>query len=210
MEAKQIRIRTVALPVLAVLFIEGVASARFPPSLLVIGMARLIQIAAMVSITKAMTGGTDILGLSRSRWGSGLRKGLLWSAAFGAAVLGVLFLLSLGGIDVLSMIRVPPPRNSRTMALLFVVGGIVAPVAEEIFFRGLLYGFFRRWGWTPALVMSTFLFVLPHGTSHGLPATQIIGGILFALAYEVEENLIVPITLHVLGNLSIFSLAALL
>jgi membrane protease YdiL (CAAX protease family) len=47
------------------------------------------------------------------------------------------------------------------------VGGIVAPVAEEVFFRG----------------------------------------ILFAAAYEIEKNLIVPITIHCLGNLAIFSLS---
>ena len=34
-----------------------------------------------------------------------------------------------------------------------------------------------------------------------------IGGILFAVAYEMEKNLLVPITIHVLGNLAIFTLA---
>jgi hypothetical protein len=34
-----------------------------------------------------------------------------------------------------------------------------------------------------------------------------IGGILFAVAYELEKNLLVPIIIHVLGNLAIFVLA---
>jgi membrane protease YdiL (CAAX protease family) len=35
-----------------------------------------------------------------------------------------------------------------------------------------------------------------------------IGGILFAVSYEVEKNLLVPITIHSLGNLAIFTIAA--
>jgi membrane protease YdiL (CAAX protease family) len=38
---------------------------------------------------------------------------------------------------------------------------------------------------------------------------QIIGGIVFALAYEASGNLLVPITIHVLGNLAIFTLSLL-
>jgi membrane protease YdiL (CAAX protease family) len=87
------------------------------------------------------------------------------------------------------------------------VGGIVAPIAEEVFFRGILYGFFRRWGVVVALVFSTLLFVFPHLGTHGLPTTQIIGGILFALAYEVEDSLLAPITIHALGNMAIFTLS---
>jgi hypothetical protein len=34
--------------------------------------------------------------------------------------------------------------------------------------------------------------------------TQIIGGVLFAVAYELEGSLFVPITIHALGNLAIF------
>ena len=35
---------------------------------------------------------------------------------------------------------------------------------------------------------------------------QMIGGILFAVAYEMEKNLLAPITIHILGNLAIFIL----
>ena len=85
---------------------------------------------------------------------------------------------------------------------------IVAPFAEELFFRGLLYGFFRRWGAPFAIILSTALFTFAHPL-RGLPLTQIVGGLLFALAYEVEGNLLAPITVHVLGNLAIFTLSAL-
>ena len=94
------------------------------------------------------------------------------------------------------------------MMLFFLVGGVVAPVAEEILFRGLVYGFLRRWGAILAVILSTALFALAPPL-RGLPLTQIVGGLLFASAYEMENNLLVPITIHVLGNLAIFTLSAL-
>jgi hypothetical protein len=39
-----------------------------------------------------------------------------------------------------------------------------------------------------------------------IPIPQIVGGLLFALSYEVEKNLMVPIIIHMSGNLAIFSL----
>jgi hypothetical protein len=55
--------------------------------------------------------------------------------------------------------------------------------------------------------MSTLLFVLSHPSRHTIPVPQMIGGILFAVAYEMEKNLLAPITIHILGNLAIFILA---
>jgi membrane protease YdiL (CAAX protease family) len=86
----------------------------------------------------------------------------------------------------------------------FLVGGLIAPVAEELFFRGILYGFFRQWGLLFAILSSTMIFVLAHP---GASYVQITGGIIFAISYEKEKNLIVPITIHSLGNLSLFSLS---
>jgi hypothetical protein len=60
-----------------------------------------------------------------------------------------------------------------------------------------------------ALILSTLFFVLSHPSRHTIPVTQVIGGILFAVSYEVEKNLLVPITIHSLGNLAIFALARL-
>jgi len=37
--------------------------------------------------------------------------------------------------------------------------------------------------------------------------TQMVGGILFTVAYEVEGSLMVPITIHILGNMDIFTLS---
>jgi membrane protease YdiL (CAAX protease family) len=136
----------------------------------------------------------------------GLARGLIWSVCFGIAA-GVLFLVLLAaGINPLKLVNTPLPSAPRQIIIFFLVGGVIGPIWEEIFFRGIIFGFFRRWGLYAAILISTALFVLPHYDGHHLPLTQIVGGIVFAIAYEKEKNLMVPVTIHCLGNLAIFSL----
>ena len=111
------------------------------------------------------------------------------------------------GIDPLPFIQVHLPLNTGDLILFFLAGGIISPVAEELLFRGVVYGFLRRWGAAPAVMISSLAFVLAHMDFTGFFVIRITGGILFALTYEVEKNLMVPITLHMLGNLAIFSIS---
>ena len=90
--------------------------------------------------------------------------------------------------------------------MLFLVGGFIGPVAEEMLFRGLVYNYLRRWGFWAALALSTLVFTVPHAGASGVPMPQIVGGLVFATAYEIEKNLLAPITIHVLGNLALFGL----
>jgi membrane protease YdiL (CAAX protease family) len=208
-ETKSIQVKTLALSFAAVAFAEaGLAFSKgaFNP-LLRLGIARLLEFGLIVCIVHSVEGGFSPIGLGRTRWIGGLKRGLLWSAGFGV-LSGIVFaVLFMAGIDPLLMIRTRLPRNAADLRLFFLVGGIVAPVAEEVFFRGILYGFLRRWGIAVALVLSTCAFAFTHGLGHGFPATQLLGGILFAVAYELEKNLVTPITIHCLGNLAIFTLS---
>jgi membrane protease YdiL (CAAX protease family) len=211
METKPIRVITLALSFAAVAFVEaGLAFSKgtFNP-LLRLGVARLLELGLIVLAVQSVEESLSSIGLERTRWIDGLKRGLVWSAGFGVLsgiVFAVLFMV---GIDPLLLIRTRLPRNPADLRLFFVVGGIVAPAAEEVFFRGILYGFLRRWGIAVALFLSTCAFAFIHGLGHGLPVPQVVGGILFAVAYELEQNLLVPITIHGLGNLAIFSLSLL-
>jgi membrane protease YdiL (CAAX protease family) len=118
-------------------------------------------------------------------------------------------LLHLAGINALRLLETPLPESIVSIFFYLLIGGVIGPLAEEIFFRGIVYGYLRRWGVFAAVAVSTLLFVLPHLTGGNLPVTQIVGGIVFALAYEKEKNLMVPITIHCLGNLAIFGLTLL-
>ncbi len=176
--------------------------------ILIIGGARSLEITLLLVICRiSEPGGITALGILPTRITSGLLRGFLWSAGFGLVVGLVAAILMAAGLQPIDLIAANLPSTQPGLFFFLVVGGIIGPVAEEIFFRGMLYGYFRRWGMWTALLLSTLVFVMAHAIFHRIPLPQIVGGILFAVAYEKEKNLMVPITIHVLGNLAIFAIA---
>ncbi len=157
----------------------------------------------------ARFGCLPVLGLWPSRFGPALVMGAIWSAVFAATGLAVYTgTLLLTGINLLPVIRAQLPSKFPDVAWLLVVGGIVGPVAEEFFFRGIVYGYLRRWGAALAVCGSTALFISLHSVG-GFPFNQLVGGVIFALAYEKSRSLAAPVVIHVTGNLAIFSISLL-
>ena len=210
MEADRIEIKTVLISVAVVVVIEvavGIASSMSAcPRIPLLEAARLLEAVLIVLIVLNRERGLSSIGLAPSGMFSGLKRGLVWSAGFGTIVILVSAALFAAGINPLTLIHTRLPTGRNEIILFFLVGGMISPVAEEIFFRGILYRFFRRWGVFVAVALSTLVFVLAHPAGFGFPLPQITGGILFAVAYEKEGNLTVPITIHILGNIAIFSL----
>ena len=211
MAAGKIQIKTLVLCLAAVVGVEAGVRLGIPGdvshTLTFLGAGRLLQAGLIIAILFLAENGPASVGLSVKGLVPGLKRGCIWAAGFGLLVLvGGLLSWALG-INPLALIRSPLPADSGHILLFFLVGGIIAPVMEEIFFRGVLYGFFRRWGAVTAVLLSTLAFVVAHPMSSAIPITQIVGGLLFAVAYEVEKNLMAPITLHCLGNMAIFALS---
>ncbi len=76
---------------------------------------------------------------------------------------------------------------------------LIAPVIEEFFVRGiLLTRWTAKWGVTRAILVSSIIFGLLHA--------NIIGGFCFACAMAIfyirTKSLFIPISLHILNNLS--------
>jgi len=175
------------------------------PRLWLIAGTRTAQMLVVMTLAVVQAGGLGGLGLDRKSMLPGLRKGMVWSAGFAAAA-GLFFLgLFMAGQDPFTLVRSPLPAERSQRVLFFLVGGIVAPLAEEIVFRGLIFGYLRRWGVPAAVLISTALFATLHLPA--VPITQIVGGLVFAVAYHTGKSLMVPIVIHVLGNLAIFSLS---
>ena len=176
------------------------------PHLALLGLVRMIQIAGMIGIVIALQGGLNAMGWAPVSWPAGLKKGAIWALCFGLAAAAGMGILYLSGRNPLAPLHMKLPQNKRDLWLFFLVGGFIGPVAEEILFRGVLYSFFRRWGIVIAIAASTAVFVALHAV-HGIPVTQIVGGLVFALAFETSRNLMVPIAIHVTGNIALFALS---
>jgi len=213
MEPVRIEIKTLCLSLTAVFLTEIAVRPLIPKNptgaVALVGIIRIFQAVLLLWIVSHRGKGLQNIGLLSSRIFSGFKKGLIWSAGFGGVVLILFVILTIMGIHPFGLITVSLPSNKGYVLLLFCIGGIVGPIAEEIFFRGILYGFIRQWGVFVAILLSTSLFVLVHANTIQASFPQIIGGIVFALAYEIEKNLMVPMMIHITGNLAIYTLSLL-
>jgi membrane protease YdiL (CAAX protease family) len=216
METNEIKLSTLVISILGIAAVELAARILISRDLLSpligVGLARVTEIIFLLALVTIREKRLSIIGMASTTIYSGLKRGLIWSISFGAGAVIVLFIIYLAGIKVSALFRMQLPTESSRLITFLLAGILIGPIAEEIFFRGILYGFFRRWGIPFAVILSTLLFVLPHSPSSGpaIPITQLIGGILFAVSYEIEKNLLAPITIHSLGNLAIFTLAQLI
>jgi len=87
-------------------------------------------------------------------------------------------------------------------ALIMLIGvGVLAPIAEELFFRGLIYDWCRqRWGlWVSALLSSSW-FAIGHIDAVGVAVSSFIMGIVLAWAYERTKSLWLAIAIHIITN----------
>jgi membrane protease YdiL (CAAX protease family) len=143
--------------------------------------------------------------------GPRLKRALLTAIAFIVVVLPVVLLLQFESIHVLEKLGFPSEDQAAvklltdaksvwTTVYLGVFAVVLAPVAEEFIFRGMLFPFVKQLGF-PKLAWFgvSFLFALIH-----LNAPTFVPLFVFALAltwlYEKTDNLLAPITAHALFN----------
>lgn len=84
--------------------------------------------------------------------------------------------------------------------VIFLSAIVIAPLAEEILFRGLVYASVKRYTERYfAAVFSSLAFALLHANL-GSFAPLFVLGMFFALAYEITGCLAVPILMHAFFN----------
>ena len=88
------------------------------------------------------------------------------------------------------------------IAVLTIVGAVVlAPLVEEVVFRGLIFGTLRRrLPAGAAAVVSATLFAIPHGYGFLGFAAVFWSGLLWAYAYEKTGSLVPGMAAHALNN----------
>lgn len=118
--------------------------------------------------------------LVRQRHGSGFARGIFWNlpekqialtALAGGAVMAMLSEISSGLLQRWTPKNLPIEeyfKNAASGYALALFGVFVAPVVEELFFRGFLYPALERWiGVVAGLVLTSAAFSLLHGGQLG-------------------------------------------
>ena len=83
---------------------------------------------------------------------------------------------------------------------MVVLGGIIAPFAEEFFFRGMLYTWLdRSLGKTPGILISSLVFGALHGDLV-IGTVAFALGILLAWSYERSKSLWAAFIIHAINN----------
>ncbi len=130
-------------------------------------------------------------------------------------VIALVSYLTISFITVWNQAGLPLIQNEEQMILEFFKGGqtfrlayatftavILAPVAEEVLFRGIaLPALARRMGSFKAVMAVSFLFAAIHFHVAGFPVLFTLG-VALAVAYLRTSSLLVPIALHTTFNLA--------
>jgi hypothetical protein len=134
-----------------------------------------------------------------------------WVSSTAYVILGyVVFLLIAAAWTTLLGIKdrenVAIDLGTRDSVAAFVVAGVlvcvIAPICEELFFRGFLFGALRKRGLVVATLISGVAFGLAHVASSpiGFIVPLATLGIIMALLYEKTGSLYPPMVLHALNN----------
>lgn len=102
------------------------------------------------------------------------------------------------GLDV-NVLSTPAPENVRALMIAVLAHAVVPAVCEEFLFRGAMLSAFERGGTRRAILFSTALFALLHGSLIGLP-THFLCGLLIAFVVVCTDSLYAGMIYHTIHN----------
>jgi membrane protease YdiL (CAAX protease family) len=175
------------------------------------GVIRLAQLTAvLIPMAVFRRAGPGAFGLRLGDW----RRGLAWAAGApadrrGGFVAAAVAARLWDGTDLVAAALGPSPleraTSDRSRFLMAASMVAVGPLAEEVFFRGILYqGLRRRLSGPECIVITALFFAAAH--MQAVPVIQFIGGLVFGLLYEKTGTLFAPFLVHAAGNLAILLL----
>lgn len=144
----------------------------------------------------------------RAGWGAlGLRgfTGKMLGLGCGLMLLSFVFNMAYGLFLALFGLRIQPDLIPILAQLsspwpLLVGGALVAPLVEEVFFRGFVFGgLCGRYGWRRAALISAALFAVIHFTPTAILPIFLLGYI-FAYLYRRSGSLWPGILMHMATN----------
>lgn len=108
------------------------------------------------------------------------------------------------------------PKNLTQLLAVLTAGAAVAPLVEEVYFRGILLRWLRKWVWLPlAILISAAIFAVAHGrfVTHGglagvfVTAALAVPGIVLALFAVRTKSLWPGVIVHATYNGLLLSLS---
>lgn len=145
-----------------------------------------------------------VFGWDRSGFAGALGRGVLaLLAAYPVLMLVQAMVYGVAGgdlapQDVVQFLKDAETPRDRLAVLVMAV--VVAPVAEEVIFRGYLYPVGKsRFGAFLSMVATGLLFAVLHGHTASIPALFTLAMCL-SLAYEKTGSLLVPMIMHAVFN----------
>jgi membrane protease YdiL (CAAX protease family) len=172
----------------------------------------IADIATLIAIPYLLLGG------SRSIWRNevwsrlGLRRPQLSTVAWALAAVGLAYVglgIYLVLVNVLNLDALEPVStidddviydHVELVVLVTILAVVIAPITEEIFYRGFMFGgFAKRWGVPAAALLSGLIFAVAHIDVGSIIPFTIIG-VVFALVYYRSRNLFSAWGAHVLFN----------
>lgn len=186
-----------------VLALGSVLLARFLDLPLDVGLVITLMEALLLLPVWALTVrkykvGLGVLGLRRFRAVMLLLAVGLLAVAYTFNIFYALIMMLLGVNPSLDLINLVSELEHPW--LLALGGVVVAPLAEELFFRGFVFaGLRERYGWVKAALISAAAFSLLHlQPVQALPIFLL--GFIFALLYEKSRSLWPAIAMHATVN----------
>jgi len=159
----------------------------------------------------------ELLGLKRGRVVACVGQGIVGFGVVVALLAIALSVLGQFGIERIVPLAPQAPldvflaaHNPATFAIYFVLVGIVAPVVEELIFRGFVYSGLRRIMTVPAAALaSALVFAAAHvAVPVGGLLTITLIGVVLAHLYERSGSLIAPMITHAMYNSFVLLLLA--
>jgi len=147
-------------------------------------------------------------GVRRVSWDAvGLRKFSAGSLGLGCGLMLLSWIINLGYslFMMLFDLQIQPDISPLFAELaspgwVFVIGVVLAPLVEELFFRGFLFaGFRQQYGWKKAALLSAMFFALIHMQPTAILPIFLLG-LIFAYLYHVSASIWPAILMHMLSN----------
>lgn len=107
-----------------------------------------------------------------------------------------------------NLVKITGFGDPKLQYFFIIISGVLAPIAEELYFRGLIFTYVRNVSnVTIAIITSSIFFGLAHSfVNPYIFISHAVVSIFIGLARQKSNGMIVPIIMHMIWNLLIFAL----